>query len=919
MKRKFQRLIKNRRLMAAIAAFLFASDIVITMMASNVDWLNANAATTGSLASMRARAEAIVNYKWTPSRNIMTWNNCTYNGLRYFPAGVPVQGVPFCLFTSEVVKRSQLTLNEYKSYASSNYSTTAKCKSKGNESRTGPVYGSCCAAFVSEVMGGSWMGINVSSIATSRQASHVNDAYAKHIRVGDALDKGSHILWIGDITDEYFVIYEQTPPVAHKVLIKKSSAIDSAGRFRYGCNAYTRISRYNLKNTDLTVSAPAARSTAAYYAENAEATIQWNSVTNASYYLVDVNKDGKSIVKQEAVIDNFYKINKGNGNYEVYVTAVSGSNTKKSSRVSFTIGRLDTPKIANTAEYYEAGQNVSIKWNACVGATGYNISIIKDNQSTYVNKNLTTNSYTFSPEDGYYETRVEAKNENGGSQKTVSDIYSFCVGNKRLIAIDKSVTHFAHNGDVNLSWNDCEGVSDYTLEITDTNDSTKVQKHSVSGSSSYVVRNLPDGQYKAIVSAVKSTGEFDWLPSKAFKFYVGKLDKPVVVPDAKYHSINSKATVTWKQCEGAVGYHVEVSSNGSKVFEDEFSGTTCTFDVERGKYSVTVSAVNTNGGRQERKSDPVDIWAVSLNIEGSVQSLNLRASAKLKAVVSDHDPGDSVTWSSDAPNIISVSSDGTITAKGVGTTNVKAHIRDLSVPYTVCVVPNLSFETLGASIRLSQPYGIRFGIRVNKNQDFKAITVIEYGTLIISAGTLGNDDLTLNTNNILRIKADKYLENTSTHTTYTGVLINIPKSFFGTNVVGRGYLKYRGLDGVVYTVYSSKVVKSFNGVLKTAYDSYMSIEKPNAAQQAVIKKLQALIDDGKPKEEQQPETTSSNVEQPETTSSNVEQPETTSSNVEQPETVSSNVEQPETASSNVTQPEATSSNEAQAETPSSGE
>ena len=276
--------------------------------------------------------------------------------------------------------------------------------------------------------------------------------------------------------------------------------LSAAAAFFYDCPE-----AFWVQNTDLTVSAPAARSTAAYYAENAEATIQWNSVTNASYYLVDVNKDGKSIVKQEAVIDNFYKINKGNGNYEVYVTAVSGSNTKKSSRVSFTIGRLDTPKIANTAEYYEAGQNVSIKWNACVGATGYNISIIKDNQSTYVNKNLTTNSYTFSSEDGYYETRVEAKNENGGSQKTVSDIYSFCVGNKRLIAIDKSVTHFAHNGDVNLSWNDCEGVSDYTLEITDTNDSTKVQKHSVSGSSSYVVRNLPDGQYKAIVSAVKST------------------------------------------------------------------------------------------------------------------------------------------------------------------------------------------------------------------------------------------------------------------------------------------------------------------------------------------------------------------------------------------------------------------------------
>lgn len=919
MKRKFQRLIKNRRIMAAIAAFLFASDIVITMMASNVDWLNAHAATTGSLASMRARAEAIVNYQWTPSWNIMTWNGSTYNGLTYFPAGVPVKGVPFSLFTSEVVGRSQLTLSEYGSYASSNYSTTAKCKSKSNEVRTGPVYGSCCAAFVSEVMGGSWMGINVSSIATSRQASHVTDAYEKNVRVGDALDKGSHIIWIGDITDEYYVVYEQTPPVARKVLLKKSEARDAYGRFRYNYSSYNRISRFNLKDTNLSVSAPGAYATAAYYAENATATVQWGAVANASYYIIDAYKDGQCIVSGETVLDNYYNINKGNGNYTVYITAVCGYNKSTSGPVSFTVGHLDTPEITSTTEIYESGEEVSIQWNACTGATGYNISIIKDNKSTCVNTSLTTNSYTFSPEDGYYEARVEAKNENGGFQKTVSNIYSFFVGNKRLIAFDKSVTHFAHNGTANLSWTDCEGVSDYSLVITDTKDDTEVFNNTVSESNSYAVPDLPDGHYKAIVSAAESKGEYDWLPSKSFSFYVGKLDKPVVVPDAKYHALNSKTTVTWKQCEGAVRYRVEVRSQGNKVFEDELTGTTCTFDVESGKYSVTVAAINTNGGYQECKSKTIEVWAVSLTIDGSVQTMHPGDSASLTAAVSEHDPKDTLQWSSSASNIVSVASDGTITAQGAGTTNVNAHIGDLFVSYTVCVVPNLSFETLGASIRLSQPYGIRFGIRIGKNQDYHAVQIVEYGTLIIGAGTLGNNDLTLDTNSILKIRADKYLENTSTHILYTGVLINIPKTFFGTDVVGRGYLKYRGLDGVVYTVYSEKVVKSFNGVLQSAYDSYTSIEEPNASQLEIIHKLKALIDEGKPNEEEQPENTSSNEEQPDTTSSNETQRENASSNTEQTETTSSNEEQPEATSSTGEQPPAASSDEEQSETTPSNE
>ena len=913
MKRKLSKLIKSRRLMAALAALLFASDMVITMMATNTELFDAKAAITVSLADMKSRAEAIINYEWVPTNNMATWNNSVYNGSKMFYAGRTVKGVPFSLFTSEVCKKSQMTLSEYKNMASHNYSTTAVCKSTSNQYRTGPVYGSCCAAFVSEVMGGSWMGNNVTSIATSRQASHVKNAYAKQVRVGDALDKGSHILWIGDITDEYFVIYEQTPPVAHKVLLKKSSAIDLAGRFRYGNNAYTRITRYNLQNTNLTVSAPVARSTAAYYAENAEATIKWNLDPNVSYYLVDVSKNGKSIVKQEAIVDNFYKINKGNGNYEVYVTAVCGSNTKKSSRVSFTIGRLDTPVIKNTAQYLPSGSKVGISWSTCIGATGYHLSITKDNKIKYRDVNLKGTSYSITPEDGYYEAIVEAKNENGGLQKTTSKKFSFFVGNKRIITIDSSVIYYAHNGSVNVKWNDCEGVSDYTLRVF--SGGTECFKTNVSGSHSYAVNNLPDGYFKAVVSAVESTGQYDWVTSKEFGFYVGKLDKPVVVPDTKYHGANSKASVSWKSCTGAAKYHITVRSGKSVVYEDDLSGTTCRFDVTKGKYIVTVDAVNTNGGLQKKASTAVEVWAVSIGIKNALKVMKPGQSAVFRAEVSEHDPADALTWSSSQEKILTVSSNGKITAKGAGISNVKVSLGKYAVSCSVNVVPDLSFDTLGASVRLSKPYGIRFGMRVDKNKAFSSVNIVEYGTLIIGAGNLGNSELTLKTPKALKIKADKFLENTSGHITYTGVLINIPKSFFNTPVVGRGYIKYRGVDGNVYVVYSTNVEKSFNGVVSSAYENYLRISKPNQTQKEIIKKLKALYDEANPNQSKPASTTSSTVQQTTTVTSvngqSVSQtsdtePSVTVTSVTQPTTVAS-AEQPTTSTSTDGEPGATTS------------
>lgn len=80
--------------------------------------------TETSFSSMLERAEALINYEWVPSERIYTWNDNEYNGKNYFEAGETVKGVPYTLFTWELGFDSLLSLEQYKSKSSVNYSTT---------------------------------------------------------------------------------------------------------------------------------------------------------------------------------------------------------------------------------------------------------------------------------------------------------------------------------------------------------------------------------------------------------------------------------------------------------------------------------------------------------------------------------------------------------------------------------------------------------------------------------------------------------------------------------------------------------------------------------------------------------------------------------------------------------------------------
>lgn len=217
-----------------------------------------------TLSAMTARAEALVNFEWTPTERIDTWNGNVYNGKTYFEAGETVKGVPYTLFSWELGFDSLLSLEQYESKSASNYSTTRYCNSVAAE-RTGPAYGNCCATFVSEVFGGNFMnGSNprydgVSTLKNSAYSTTYTKVKCKAIQPGDALSctSGAHIVWVGSVTEENITIYESTPPICRKVVLDKATHTDNNGYLVYNDNVYNIVTKSNaLVRNDLASVAP---------------------------------------------------------------------------------------------------------------------------------------------------------------------------------------------------------------------------------------------------------------------------------------------------------------------------------------------------------------------------------------------------------------------------------------------------------------------------------------------------------------------------------------------------------------------------------------------------------------------------------------------------------------------------------------
>jgi len=202
-----------------------------------------------------------------------------------------------------------------------------------------------------------------------------------------------------------------------------------------------------------------------------------------------------------------------------------------------------------------------------------------------------------------------------------------------------------------------------------------------------------------------------------------------------------------------------------------------------------------------------------------------------------------IIYTSSNSKVATVDSNGVVTAHALGTAVITATAGDASASCTIEVIPPISLTAMGGSVRIVEPYGLRFGIQLKKDDAYNQYKdiIVGYGTLIIPKKNLGDAPLTFATDKVKDVPAVNIYSEDSTQLTYTGVLVGIPKSSFYSDIVGRGYLKYLDIDGNEKVIYTDEIVRSYYQVANSAYTRYGNMTDRDATEQAVYEKLAALL------------------------------------------------------------------------------
>ena len=273
------------------------------------------------------------------------------------------------------------------------------------------------------------------------------------------------------------------------------------------------------------------------------------------------------------------------------------------------------------------------------------------------------------------------------------------------------------------------------------------------------------------------------------------------------------------------------SDAGDNIFEDAKSEDT-TFVMPN--KDVTIEAVFID----EEADKPYITSVETVKLE-TVSGNKPSYPEKVNAILSNGDEIQvSVSW--DDTSLGNYKKFGDFTVYGVIAESDEYDKKNAQAECVVSVVPDLDFTILGASIRLSEPYGIRFGIQLGKGGDYTNVKIVEYGTLMKPTQLLGDEELTLQTAKIQKIPSTVTYSETDAALVYTGVLINIPTTYFDTAVSGRGYFIYEDENGVNHTIYTDTVSMSFNDVVEAAYNKYSKLTNPTDAQKVVLQKLEKL-------------------------------------------------------------------------------
>ena len=241
------------------------------------------------------------------------------------------------------------------------------------------------------------------------------------------------------------------------------------------------------------------------YAPGSNVTVRWNTVKNAFYYYVIINKDGKNIFNRSVGGDLSYTISNAEaGSYEFFVQSYD-RNGNGSGNVGcfFDVGYVGIPHPKTDKTVYTPGSKVTVSWDAVANAFYYYVIINKDGQNIFNRSVGGDLSYTFdSAESGSYEFFVQAYDRQGHGSGNVKCAFEVEYVGRPNPQTEKKV--YLPGSDVTVTWEPVANVYYYYVIIN--KDGHNIFNRSVNGSRSYLFEDAEAGSYAFYVRAYDKTG-----------------------------------------------------------------------------------------------------------------------------------------------------------------------------------------------------------------------------------------------------------------------------------------------------------------------------------------------------------------------------------------------------------------------------
>jgi photosystem II stability/assembly factor-like uncharacterized protein len=395
-------------------------------------------------------------------------------------------------------------------------------------------------------------------------------------------------------------------------------------------NHFTTI---NLVLDAPTLSTPANNSTGVVI----NPALTWNSVTNATGYVVQYSPDSNFGTLTEVALTGTSTNIEGLSYLAPYYWRVKATNNNISSNWSSifnftTINMvLDLPVLVSPSN---SATGVSINpvltWNTVVNATGYILRYSKDiNFTTSTEISLSATSYSLTGLANTTKYYWQVRATNGNILSNWSSSFSFTTTSTILSAPDLSspVNNSTNVALIkSLSWKSVTNAKGYILQYSKESDfSTYTEVKSTS--TSYRLSGLDYWTtYYWRVKAYSGNLTGNWSTKWNFVTLSSKLSKPALIsPESSVKNVSKSPTFVWTSVQNAIDYKLQYST-------DFFFGTY----QELSSDDTTVSASGLT-------KNTVYYWRVQ-SVNGSITS-DWTAARCLKTVNSDGKYGEGEEYS----------------------------------------------------------------------------------------------------------------------------------------------------------------------------------------------------------------------------------------------------------------------------------